>query len=116
MLFAALDGSSARCRGTRGSAKSDDECLMTMNDEVRFLGQWGDDEDDLGLEELFSSTAAVPPIAGGPVMPDEDNGAGGVITSLTTRTKRSRMTKSDVWNDFEEIKRVEQGEEVKYAK
>jgi hypothetical protein len=87
---------------------------MSHNDELRLLGQTGDDEEDLmeGREELFSGSTEVPIDVG------DDGGdaaAGGeeAETQSAAAKEATRSCTSDVWDDFEKIFKVVNGKNIR---
>jgi hypothetical protein len=94
--------SSKKPRSLASRNNDDEEVAMSHNDELRLLGQTGDDEEDLmeGREELFSGSTEVPIDVG------DDGGdaaAGGeeAETQSTAAKEATRSCTSDVWDDFE---------------
>ncbi|BAF12355.1 Os03g0436500, partial [Oryza sativa Japonica Group] len=90
----------------------------SCNFELRLLGMRGDDEDDLEEErvEVFGNTAS-PRIDGSQpeteTEPDDDGtgaGGNGAPSGLSASNKRSR---SQVWNDFEELYESRNGSQVR---
>ena len=96
-----------------------DDPPMTINDELRLtMGQRGDDEDNAGGRRSCSAT--LPCFINVATNDDDDDviagatsgfGSASATVSIAKNAKRTRMSTSDVWNDF----KMKNGVEVRYA-
>jgi hypothetical protein len=92
-----------------------DEYPACYNDELRLMGQRGDDESDMEADraELFG-TRAPPPIniADDGDSPSPDAAGGGDLAE-SLGSKRIRSTTSKVWDDFDALYEVKNGKRVR---
>ncbi|KAK3147079.1 hypothetical protein QOZ80_3BG0277790 [Eleusine coracana subsp. coracana] len=78
----------------------------TINDDFRAQGLQGDDDDDItggGGAEVLGASASTPV--------DVDDGS--PTASTAKKARHARATTSDVWNDMEEVKELQDGKLVR---
>ncbi|WVZ89745.1 hypothetical protein U9M48_036110 [Paspalum notatum var. saurae] len=83
----------------------------SINDDLRMMGESGDDHDgggDLGVHELFGSTAATPiDLAAGDVLGDGGGAGAGAATAnnvpQSSGIPKPRKTTSPMWEDIDPI-------------
>jgi hypothetical protein len=108
--------SSKKPRPAASRNNDDEEVVVSHNDELRMLGQAGDDEEDLleGREELFGLSAEAPIDVG------DDGGDAAARgeepeTRSTAAKESTRSCTSDVWDDFEKIFKVVNGKNIRVS-
>nr|TKV96801.1 hypothetical protein SEVIR_9G452850v2 [Setaria viridis] len=88
------------------------------NDELRLMGETGDDESDLEADPRELVNISVPDAngqpGGGDLQPPAASVGGETGTGMeSTGSKRSRSCTSKVWDDFETLYKVKSGKRVR---
>nr|XP_034606414.1 uncharacterized protein LOC117866334 [Setaria viridis] len=93
----------------------DDDYPTCLNDELRLMGETGDDDSDLEVDRRALLGGAVPDAqpGRGDSPPPAAAGSGAGPGTESTGSKRTRSCTSKVWDDFEPLYEVKNNKRVR---
>lgn len=93
----------------------------SINDELRMMGETGDDQDDLGMRDLFGSSPVAPIVLPAGDVRDDEGGGGAEAAAAngepapgaSGKPPRRRASSSPVWEDFDPVYKMVGGKRVR---